>query len=424
MISSIAMRKFKKFWKSLGPGLITGAADDEPSAIATYTIAGAKFGYSMLWLALFSLPLMISVQEMSARIGRISNKGLAGNLKLHYPRWIVAVIAIIIVGANIINMGADMSGMAQAISMIIPASERISATVITFVILALVILLPYQKIFTIFKWMALTLLAYIFASFTVHQDWRLIISHLFIPEFKATKEFWVILTAFMGTTLSPYLFFWQANQEVEEKIIQQCKPGRICRLRPPTDSDLKKIDEDTRIGMTFSNIITFFIITLTASTLFRAGFNDIDTLKDAAEALKPLAGEYAYLLFTIGIVGSGFLAIPVLAGSAAYAISEVFGWSDGFNKSFTKAKEFYAVIIISTLVALGIPLLGIHPIKAMFLTSIIFGVISPILIIMIIHMANNKKIMGEHVNGWGLNTFGYLTFFIMLAISISVFFLL
>lgn len=417
--------KLKKFWKSLGPGLITGAADDEPSGIATYVIAGAKYGYSMLWLALFSLPLMIAIQEMSARIGSVSNKGLAGNMKQHYPGWMVAVIAILIVGANIVNMGADMSGMAQAVSMIMPAaSERVAASLITVLILVLTLLIPYKTIFTVFKWLALTLFVYVLAAFTVHQDWGQIFYHLFVPTIQFDREFIIMLVAFLGTTLSPYLFFWQASQEVEEKIIEQCKPGRICRLRPTTDEELKRIDMDTRIGMTFSNLITFFIIILTASTLFKAGLHNIDSLKDAAEALKPLAGEYSYLLFTLGIVGAGFLAIPVLAGSAAYVLAEVFGWSGGINQSFAKAKEFYAVIIASTLVALGIPLLGIHPIKALFFTSIGYGVISPILIIMVIHMANNKKIMGEHVNSRGLNTFGYMTFFIMLAISISVFFLI
>ena len=309
--------------------------------------------------------------------------------------------------------------------MVIPAaSEKISALAITVLILFLVVLLPYRKIFTIFKWVALSLLAYVFATFTIHQDWRQIITHLFIPTFQMNKEFWLILIAFMGTTLSPYLFFWQASQEIEEKIIEQCKPGRICRLKPATTDDLKKIDEDTRVGMVFSNIITFFIITLTASTLFRAGIHNIESLRDAAEALKPLAGEYSYLLFTLGIVGGGFLAIPVLAGSAAYALSEVFGWSVGLNKSFAKAKEFYAVIIASSMVALAIPLLGLNPIKAMFYTSVIFGVISPVLIIMIIHMSNNRKIMCEHVNNWKLNTLGYITFVIMLIFAIAVFFLL
>ncbi len=417
------MNKLKKFWKSLGPGLVTGASDDEPSAIATYTIAGAKFGYSMLWVALFSLPLMVTIQEMSARIGRISNKGLAGNMKKHYPRWLMILIAILIVGANTINIGADMSGMAQAVAMIAPLPEKITAIAITLLILGTILIFPYQKIFTVFKWLALTLFAYVFASFTIHQDWPRVFYHLFVPNIIFSKEYLVVLIAFMGTTLSPYLFFWQANQEVEEKIIEQCKPGHICRLKPSTPEEMKAMDADTRIGMTFSNLITFFIITLTAATLFRSGITNIETLRDAAEALKPLAGNYAYALFTIGILSSGFLAIPVLAGSAAYVIAEVFGWNEGFNKSFMKAKEFYIIIIASTVIGLAIPLLGFHPIKALFYTSLLYAVISPLLIAMVIHMANNKKIMGDYVNSKRLNWFGYITFWIMATSSVLVFFL-
>ena len=415
--------KLKKFWKSIGPGLVTGASDDEPSAIATYSIAGAKFGYSMLWIALFSLPLMIAVQEMSARIGRVSNKGLAGNMRQHYPRWMMVFIAILIVGANTINIGADMSGMAQAVAMIAPLPEKLTAIAITLLILGAILVFPYQKIFTVFKWLALTLFAYVFASFTVHQDWPKIFYHLFVPNIIFSKEYLLVLMAFMGTTLSPYLFFWQASQEIEEKIIEQCKPGHICRLKPSTQEEMRAMDADTRIGMTFSNIITFFIITLTAATLFRSGITNIETLRDAAEALKPLAGNYAYFLFTVGILSSGFLAIPVLAGSAAYVIAEVFGWTEGFNKSFTKAKEFYIVIIVSTVIGLAIPLLGFHPIKALFYTSLLYAVISPILIAMVIHMANNRKIMGNYVNSKRLNWFGYITFWIMAVCSVLVFFL-
>jgi len=415
--------KIKKLWKSLGPGLVTGASDDEPSAIATYSIAGAKFGYSMLWVALFSLPLMVTIQEMSARIGRISNKGLAGNMKKHYPKWVMITIAVLIVGANTINIGADMSGMAQAVAMIAPLPEKLTAIAITLLILGSILIFPYQKIFTVFKWLALTLFAYVFASFTVHQDWPKVFYHLFVPNIVFNKEYLVILIAFMGTTLSPYLFFWQANQEVEEKIIEQCKPGHICRLRPSTPEEMRAMDKDTRIGMSFSNLITFFIITLTAATLFRSGITNIETLRDAAEALRPLAGNYAYSLFAIGILSSGFLAIPVLAGSAAYVIAEVFGWTEGFNKSFMKAKEFYIIIIASTVIGLAIPLLGFHPIKALFYTSLLYAVISPILIIMVLHMANNRKIMGNYVTSKRLNWFGYITFWIMSICSILIFFL-
>lgn len=416
--------KIKKIWRALGPGLITGASDDEPSAIATYSIAGAKYGYRMLWAALFSLPLMIAIQEMSGRIGRISNRGLAGNIKLFYPKWLLFLIAFLIVGANTINIGSDMAGMAQATALISPLSEKFTAIIMTLAILAIIVFLPYQKIFAIFKWLALSLLGYIFATFTIHQNWPSIIFHTLVPNFQLNKDFFLILIAFFGTTLSPYLYFWQANQEVEERIVEQCKPGRICRLKPATEEELHKVNTDTKIGMTFSNLITFFIIVLTASTLFRAGITNINTLKDAAETLRPLAGEYAYLLFTLGIISSGFLAIPVLAGSAAYVIAEMFGWSEGLNKPFNKAKQFYLVIIASTAIGLIIPLIGLHPVKALLYTSIIYGLISPILIYIVLHMANNKKIVGEHVNNRWLNFFGYLAFFVMLFLAGLVFFVI
>ena len=402
--------KLKKFWKSLGPGLITGASDNEPSAIATYSIAGAKFGLGMLWASLFSLPLMIAVQEMSARIGRVSNMGLAGNMKKHYPKWVMVFISALIIGINTINIGADMAGMAQAMTLIAPFPEKLTATVMTFVILLVVVALPYQKIFMIFKWLSIALAAYILTVFTIHQNWLQILYHAIVPNLQFNKEFLLVLVAFFGTTLSPYLYFWQASQEVEEKTLEQCKPGRTCRLKPATEQELQNLKIDTRVGMSFSNIITFFIIVLTSSTLFRAGFNNIDTLQDAALALKPLAGEYSYLLFTVGIIGAGFLAIPVLAGSAAYVVSEVFGWSEG--------------LIASTFIGLLIPLFGFHPVKALFYTSLLYGIISPFLILMVLHMANNKKIMGAHTNGPWLNFFGHVALWVMTASAILIFFVL
>lgn len=416
--------RLKKFWKSLGPGLITGASDNEPSAIATYSIAGAKFGLGMLWAALFSLPLMMAVQEMSARIGRVSNMGLAGNMKKHYPKWVMIFISALIVVVNTINIGADMAGMAQAMTLITTFPEKLTATAMTFVILLIVITLPYQKIFMIFKWLSIALVTYILTVFTVHQNWLQIMYHAIIPNFQLNKEFLIVLIAFFGTTISPYLYFWQASQEVEEKTLEQCKPGRVCRLKPATKQELEDLTIDTRVGMSFSNIITFFIVILTASTLFRAGVNHIETLQDAALALKPLAGEYAYLLFTVGIIGAGFLAIPVLAGSAAYVVAEVFGWSEGLNKGLGKAKGFYGIIIASTIIGLLIPLLGFHPVKALFYTSILYGAISPFLILMVLHMANNKNIMGRHTNGPWLNFFGHIALYIMTACAILIFFIL
>ena len=422
------LRGCKRFWMSLGAGFITGASDDEPSAIATYTIAGAKFGYSMLWASIFTLPFMIAMQEMSGRIGRVSNRGLAGNMKRHYPRWLMLFIAGLIVTANTVNIGANMSAMTQAIGMVTGFNQsvhyKLAAVAITIIILAITILLPYRKIFAIFKWTALSLFAYIFATFTIHQDWSRILFYTLIPHFESSKDYFLVLIAFWGTTISPYLFFWQANQEVEEKILEQCKPGQVCHLQPATDHELRTLKRDTWLGMTFSNIITFFIIALTASALFAHGFTNIETLEDAARALVPFAGKYAYILFTLGIVSSGFLGIPVLAGSAAYVISEVFGWSEGLNRPFAKAKEFYGVVVASTIVGLMIPLFGIHPVKALFYTSIIYGVIAPILIYMVIHMANNKKIMGKHVNTIGKNILGYTVFGIMSVLAILTFFVL
>ncbi len=417
--------KLKKFWKSLGPGFVTGAANDDPSGIITYMIAGAKFGLSTIWLALFSLPLMIAVQEMSGRIGRITNMGLAGNMKRFYPRWLLVFIAVLIVTANTVNIGADVASMAQATAIILPiVPEKVAAIIMTLVILILTIILPYDKIFTTFKWLALSLLAYIFATFTVQQDWLEIMRNLLIPTIIFSKDFLIIMVAFFGTTISPYMFFWQANQEVEGKMIEQCKPGRVCHLKPTKEGELRRLRLDTRVGMSFSNLITFFIIALTASTLFKAGIHNIETLKDAAEALRPLAGDYAFVLFTAGILGSGFLAIPVLAGSAAYVIAEVFGWSKGLNKTFTKAKEFYAVIIASTVIGLLIPLLGFNPIKALFYTALFYGVISPIIIYIILHMANNEKIVGHHKNSRSLNFWGYIAFIVMTFSAAAVFFIL
>lgn len=416
------MQKLKKFWKSLGPGLITGASDDEPSGIATYTIAGAKYGLATLWMALFTLPLMIAVQEMCARIGRLSGMGLAGNMKKYYPRWLLYLMAFLIVGVNTINIGADMSAMAESVALIMPLPPKLSAIIMTLLILLVVVVLSYKKLFTIFKWASITLFSYVIAAFTVSQDWGTVFNSLFIPRLELTKDFFVITVAFFGTTIAPYLFFWQANQEAEERVIEQCKPGKICRIKPIiSDDELERVQIDTRIGMTFSNIITFFIIILAASTLFRAGINDIESLDQAAHALRPLAGDYAYVLFTVGILGSGFLAIPVLAGSAAYVMSEVMGWPKGLNQTFNKAKGFYGVIIASTLVGLLIPLLGFHPIKALFYTAILFGFIAPVIISMIIHMANNPKIVGVHKNSWTMNLLGNITLVVMgLAVIITL----
>ena len=412
------MSNLKKIWKLLGPGLITGAADDEPSGITTYTIAGAKYGLSVLWMSLFTLPLMIAIQEMSARIGRVTNNGLAGNMKKYYPKWVLLLISFLIISANTINIGADMSGMAQSLTLIMPFPEKLTAIIMTLIILAVVIILPYRHLFAIFKWLSLSLFSYVIAVYFVHIDWSAVFYNLLIPHIIRSKDFFLVTAAFFGTTISPYMFFWQANQEVEEKVIEQCKPGKICHLKPISLEELEDVRRDTRVGMTFSNMITFFIIVLSSATLFHAGTNNINTVEDAARVLKPLAGNYSYYLFTLGILSSGFLGIPVLAGSAAYVLAEVFGWPKGLNKTFTKAKEFYGIIIASTLIGLLIPLFRLHPVKTMFYSSLIFGLISPIIVLIILHMANNKKMMGQYTNSKHLNFWGHVTFGAMTIASI------
>ncbi len=418
------MNKVRKFWKSLGPGLIAGASDDDPSGIATYSIAGARYGLSVLWMTLFSLPLMVAIQEMSARIGRVTNKGLAGNMRKHYPKWVLISMSFLIIAVNTINIGADMSGMAQSVALVMPFSEKLSAIVMTFIILITISFLSYRRLFMVFKWLSLTLFAYVIAIFFVHVEWAETIRSLFVPQIIFTKDFFLMMVAFFGTTISPYMFFWQADQEVEERAIEQCKPGKICRLKPASEEELEKVKIDTRIGMTFSNIITFFIISLTSATLFRAGINNIETLGDAALALKPLAGNYSYLLFTLGIISSGFLAIPVLAGSAAYVLTEVFDWPRGLDMKFSKARGFYGIIIASTLIGLLMPLLGIHPVMALFYTALLFGFVSPIIVLLIIHMANNKKMMGEHTNTKTSNAWGHITLAVATFASLATLFLI
>jgi len=397
-------------WKALGPGLITGAADDEPSGIATYTIAGAKYGLSILWMALFTLPLMIAIQEMSGRIGRVTNRGLAGNMKKHYSRWLLIPIAFTIISVNTINIGADMSGMAQSLALIMPLPEKITAIAMTLIILMVIVFLPYKRLFSIFKWASLSLFSYVIAVCFVDIEWTRVFYNLFVPHIIFTREFFIMMAAFFGTTIAPYMLFWQANEEAEERVIEQCKPGKLCHLKPISELELDGVRLDTRVGMSFSNFITFFIIILSATTLFHAGINNIESLEDAAKVLRPLAGDYSYYLFTLGILSSGFLGIPVLAGSAAYVLAEVFDWPHGLDKTFAKAKEFYGIIITSTLIGLLIPLLGLHPIKALFYTALLFGLISPFIVLVILHMANNKKIMGTHTNSKHLNFWGHVTF--------------
>ena len=414
--------RLKKIWRYLGPGFITGASDNDSSAIITYAIAGAKLGTKSLWTMLYIMPFMIVIQEMSARIGISSSCGLTGNIKKYYSKGLLIFISTLIIVSNTFNIGADVFGMAAAIEMLMPGSNSISiySWLIVFFSIFLIVVLPYRRIVTIFKWLALSLLTYVLAGLIVINEWPKIIWDTFIPFIPKSKDGLVILVAIFGTTISPYLAFWQASEEAEEEKLKRHEDGKkmACEYRIVTKNELRRITGDTRIGMLFSNLTGFFIIALTASVLFSAGINNVETVKDAAEALRPLVGDFAYILFGLGLISSGLLVIPILAGSSAYVLSEIFNWNEGLDKPFSKAKEFYLIMVIAVFIGLIIPYAGISPVKALFWTSIIHGFIAPFLIGTVLHMANNPKIVGPNVNKKSTNLLGYLAFVIMILVLI------
>ncbi len=415
-------KKIKKIWRGIGPGLVTGASDNDPSGIATYSIAGAKFGYASIWTMLYILPLMIAVQDMAARIGISSSCGLAGNIKKYYSKGLLIFIAILIMSSNIFNIGADVAGMAAAIELLTPGSTKIISIIIVIFILYLIVTLSYKKISMIFKWLSLSLLVYVVAGFIAIDDWPRIIFKTLIPSLKFSKDYMIMIVAIAGTTISPYLAFWQASEEAEEKKIKSGNRIKVCKFRIVTKNELRHTRRETAMGMFFSNFVGFFIIAMTGSVIFGAGINGIETIEEAAKALQPLAGQYAYLLFTLGIVSAGLLAIPILAGSAAYVLAEMFGWEASLDKPFNKAKEFYIVVIISTALGLLIPYIGISPIKALFYTAISHGIVAPVLIGTLIHMANNPKIVGPNRTSHAHNLLSYLTM-IILAVGTAIFFI-
>ena len=408
-----------RFWRALGPGLITGAADNDPSGIATYSIAGAAFGTSLLWVMLWVLPFMIAIQNMCARIGALSSCGLAGNIKRHYPLWLLVVAAVSLLGANIFNIGADIYGMAGALNLIVPVNIQLLAIVMSVAITALVIILRYRQIERIFKWFALLLFVYGAALFVVHPDWGLLLRDVLLPHVRLDRDFLFTLFAILGTTISPYLFFWQASQEAED--IRQDRPGlRVCKYRTVHPGVLANVSMDTRVGMAASNLISFFIVSLAASTLFRAGMGGVATLREAAAALEPLAGHLAFGLFAVGLVGSGLLAIPVLAGSAAYVVAELMGWPASLDRPFNRARQFYLVMVVAVLLGMLLPFIGITPIQALYWSAIINGLISPLLIMLIIHMSSNPDIVGPHQSHPHIHGLGIAALFIVLTGALFV----
>jgi NRAMP (natural resistance-associated macrophage protein)-like metal ion transporter len=406
----------KRFFKILGPGLITGASDDDPSGIGTYAVAGASFGFATLWTALFSFPLMVAVQLTCARIGMVSGMGLAAVLRRHYARNLLYLSVFALLLANTINVGADIGAIAAAINLLVPIPIAAMILPVALIILALQIWGSYRLIARTFKWLTLALFAYIGSAFFAKPNALQVLKATFIPTLSFNASFLSMLVAILGTTISPYLFFWQADQEVEEEI----SFGRVtvAQRRGATKAEMKYAAWDVNIGMFFSNLVMYFIILATAATLF--GKKEIQSATDAAEALKPLAGRSASLLLALGLIGTGFLAVPILTGSSAYAVAEAFRGRYGFNQKFRQAKLFYGVIVASTLVGILINFVGINPIRALFLAAVINGFLAPPLLVVIMLVANNRKVMKDRVNGRWANILGWTTTVVMFAAAIGL----
>ena len=406
MINNKKPNKLSGFWKLLGPGLVTGASDDDPSGIATYSQAGAQYGLSTLWTALITFPLMAAIQEMCARIGMVTSMGLTGTLKANYSKPILYLMVVFSFPAIVLNIGADIAGMGAVGNLLFPKIDAIFFSVgFTILLLIVIIFLPYQKIASVLKYLCMVLLVYFIVPFLYKQDWMVILKGTFIPTIKFDKNYISILVAILGTTISPYLFFWQATMEVEDR-----KNKKILVLNKKI---MKEMKADVDFGMLFSNLVMFFIILTTGTVLFNGGIHQIDTVEQAAQALKPLAGNFAYLLFVVGVIGTGLLAIPVLSGSLSYIISETFGWEQGLDKKFHEAKAFYLVIVISLILGLLMTKLGISPVKALIYSAILYGLTAPVLIAIILHIANNKKVMGIYTNGKLSNILGFATLILM-----------
>ena len=415
-----AKRRFIVGLGRLGPGLITGAADDDPSGIATYSQAGAQFGLDLLWPMLFTYPLMVAVQAICARIGRVTGRGLAYNLRQVFPRWAVVVLVLSLFVANTINIGADIAAMGASAQLLVGRGQMLFTMMFAAVSLLLQVLVPYRRYVKGLKWLTLVLFAYVLIAFTVKIDWTSVATHTVLPKLYGTSNWITVIVAIFGTTISPYLFFWQSSEEVEIMEVKD-KPALTVAAPPAARHELQRIEIDTFIGMGMSNLIAFFIILTTAVTLHQHGVTDIQTSAQAAQALRPVVGSMAFVVFSLGLIGTGLLAVPVLAGSTAYAASETFDWEKGLEKPFAEARGFYAVIIISMVIAVGVLFSPLDPIKALFWSAVINGIIAvPILAAMMI-VASRRDEMGVFVATPAQRIFGWLATLVMAAASIGMF---
>lgn len=410
----------RNFLSTLGPGLTTGASDDDPSGIATYSQVGAQFGFTILWTMLFSYPLMAAIQQVSARIGRVTGRGIAGNLRLHYPRWLLLPLILLLLVANVLNLGADISAMGAALRLLVGGPAALYAAIFAVGSLLLQMFVPYTRYATLLKWFCLSLFAYVGIVFAVHVPWATALRGTLLPKVSFDASYLTAFVAILGTTISPYLFFWQTASEVEE-IRGHAREKPLIRAPQQAPAELARIRTDTLLGMGVSNLIAYFIILTTAVTLHASGRTHIDTAAQAAEALKPIAGRFAFLLFGLGIIGTGLLAIPVLAGSAAYAIAGALHWRASLEREPKEAKGFYGVLAAATLLGLGLTFTALDPIRALFWSAVINGVVAVPFMILLMLMASNRKVMGEFtVKAW-LRVLGWAATVVMTFAALALF---
>ncbi|MGH7175184.1 MAG: NRAMP family divalent metal transporter [Minisyncoccia bacterium] len=416
LINKKPFKVAEEYWNTLGPGLTTGAADDDPAGIATYSQTGAQYGFQLLWISWFTFPLMAVVQEMCARIGVITGHGLAANIRHSYPRWVLPFVTMFLFAANTFNIGADLGAMAKGAQLILPGADfALLIVLFAAVTLILQIFTTYARYAKYLKYLAFVLFAYIFSALLSHLDWPSVLRGTLIPTITFSKNQIYLICAILGTTISPYLFFWQTSQEVEEENLKNGKHAHGEEWHPAVPKkDVRHLRSDVWSGMFFSNLVMYFIIAACAGTLYAHGVTNITTAADAATALRPFAGEWAFLLFAIGIVGTGLLGIPVLAGSTSYAIAESFGWKHGLYRKLKQAYAFYGVIILSILVGIGLNFIGLDPIKALIYSAVANGLVAPVILFFIIRLSSDQRIMQGYVNGRIAKTIGWITFALML----------
>ena len=414
------VKQARKYWKTLGPGLIAGSSDDDPSGIATYSQTGAKYGYSLLWLAPYSFVLMGVVQEICARIGLVTGRGLAANIRQLFPKWVLYTCVSLLFIANTFNIGADLGALAEATRLFFPTANYILLVAgFAIFILAIEIFFSYKKYVGYLKWLALVLILYVITTLFIDSiDWRTVLYNTIVPNLDFTKEQIFLICGILGTTISPYLFFWETSQEVEERL-ENGDTGEGCREVKVERSEIRKMRIDVWSGMFLSNLAMFFIITACAATLNVSGITTIGTAAQAADALRPLAGDSAYALFAIGILGVGLLGVPVLAGASSYAIAEAFGWREGLHYKLKQAYAFYGIIILSVIVGMILNFVGLDPIKALIYAAVLNGIVAPVMMVLIMTVSSKTKLMGEWVNGPTTKIIGWIATIFMIIIGLA-----